>query len=164
MIDPATSQLSRWIQPAVALMVGLMLIFPILRVSDFTSQEIATSATYTEGTLLTQVVYLSTFAVAFLLGWYNGRWVPRWWRRHHFLLLCLFAWATASILWSAYPVISLKRSIQLAGLILVASCLTFPQVHSQLLARVLSTGLCSILFLSFIAVLLVPQIAIDPLR
>ena len=124
-------------------------------------QTISSSTSLTEGSPLFRLVYSSTFLLAGLLCWRYGRWTLQIWLRSNLFLFALALWALLSVLWSPLPEVTLKRTIQLVGLVLVGTCLVLPQLRPNHLIRTLCTSLTVLLFISFLAVLFIPHIAID---
>ena len=160
----ADTTASRWLHALTALMILVTLAYPFVRVSGFLSQEVSTSASYTEGSLLVQLVYGPTFLAAGLICWRYGKWTVEVWLRSNLFLLALTLWALASVLWSPYPTVTLKRSIQLIGLVLVGTCLALPQLRATHWTRILCSSLTTLLTISLLFVILMPHIAVDTLR
>src|SRR5690606_282440 len=86
------------------------------------------------------------------------------WLRSNLFLLALTLWALASVLWSPYPTVTLKRSIQLIGLVLVGTCLALPQLRATHWTRILCVSLTTLLIISLLFVIFMPHIAVDTIR
>jgi len=152
----------------VAVLVGAMLIatlgYPLVRIFDFYADNTVADASFADGTLLTQLMFGSSFLCAGLLAWRNGAWSLHVVRRMNPFILILIAWAACTVFWSPYPVVTIKRVVQMIGLVLVGLCLTLPQLRPDHMPRVLSRMITTLLVVSLAVVIAIPQIGVDSLR
>ncbi len=152
----------------VATLVSAMLVatlgYPLIRLYDFHADNTLADASFSEGNLLTQLMFGSAFLAAGLLAWRHGSWSLPVLRRMNPFMLALVLWAACSILWSTYPVVTLKRVLQLIGIILIGICLTLPQLRDDHMPRAVSRMITILLTVSFAVVVTMPQIGVDALR
>lgn len=114
-----------------------------------------------QGSLLQQLVYGVCLVLAAILTWRHQAQVWRavrdgGWVVPLFILLC-----AASIFWSAYPVITVKRVIQLALLWLMGILGASYFLGTPFLARILRTSFAVLIILSFLMAVLLPQYGRD---
>lgn len=114
-----------------------------------------------QGSLLQQLVYGVCLVLAVLITWKHQRLVWRsvcdsGWVVPLFIVLC-----AASVFWSAYPIITIKRVIQLALLWLMAVLGTSYFLGSPFLARILRAAFAVLIILSFLMAVLLPQYGRD---
>lgn len=76
-------------------------------------------------------------------------------------LLLVVLYCGASLLWSPYPVVTLKRIIILGGLVLVGLCIAPPIGATHQFQRALRITLTTICALSFVTALALPHIGVD---
>lgn len=160
---PLTS-LERLELAGVSLLIAICLGFPALRTIDLFSDNTEADASYAEGSILMQLMFGPAFLLAAWLVWRHSAWAAQIVRRVNPFLLLIVLWAAATVLWSPYPAVTVKRSIQLVGLMLVGITLTLPFVQDRHFIRVLCRTLTALLVASFIMVLVIPKIGVDPLR
>ena len=133
----------------------LALIFSVLP-SEFTSID-RSADELIEGSWLDRVKWTSLFIAAFFLIWKNA------YQRiaHHIksnpLIWILLIYCAASVVWSAQPVVSTKRVIQLLGLMLIGIAIATTYQGGQ-------SGIIKSLFWTLIAMLMssILMVAINP--
>src|SRR5690606_3228945 len=113
----------------IALLIALSVGFPQLRTIDLFADNTVADADFSEGSHLMQLVMGSAFTMAGLLAWRHGRDAMQTLRHVNPFLLMFCLWAACTIFWSPYPVVTLKRAIQLVGVLLVGLCLCLPFVR-----------------------------------
>jgi len=116
---------------------------------------------YAEGSLFLQVEFGSVFLLGAWLAWRNRGWSLRHVLRLNPLLVVMILYCFASMLWSAYPIVTLKRSVELMGLTLVGIAISPPVASKQQLLRTLLGTLMGLMVISFFVALLLPSIGVD---
>ncbi|MCK9509854.1 MAG: O-antigen ligase family protein [Pigmentiphaga sp.] len=154
----------RWSLLCVGLLIAIVVGFPLIRTIDLFADNTVADETFSEGSRLMQLIMGSAFALAGLLAWHHGRDALHTLRRINPFLLLFCVWAATTILWSPYPVVTLKRSIQLVGVILVGLCLCLPFVRQDYVIKVLCNTLTVLLGLSVVVVVVIPEIGVDSMR
>lgn len=155
---------SPWEKGLLAAFIVVSLAFPFIRTIDFLANNTLADASFSEGSIWLQAVFGPLFLLAAIQAWHHGRWTFRVLRTANPFLLAVIAWAALTVLWSPYPEVTVKRSIQQMGLVLIGLSLTLPFVSHDFFARVLHRALIALLIVSFIVVLLFPSVGIDRLR
>lgn len=148
----------------IAVLLGVALTFPMLRTANWFLFDVVQDASFTEGSRLTQVVFGSIFLVAGLLVWRYGALLWPQLRRTNPFLLAMVAWACLTMLWSPAPDTTLKRCVQLVGLLLLGLTLTLPWLSPRLLTSVLIRALTALVIVSAVVSVLLPAIGVDPIR
>lgn len=138
--------------------------FPLLRTADFFSKETLADSSFAGGSMLLQVVYGSAFAAAAFLLWRNGRQVQRLLPRLNPFLLLMVGWCACTLLWSPYPTVTLKRVVQLVGLVLCGLAICLPATFRLDFRKAAMTVLTTLLALSLLVVLVLPQVGVDESR
>lgn len=147
----------------VALLVTIALAFPLLRTENFFSMQQA-AGDFTEGSARLQITFGLVFAVSGLLCLKYSRYIWQTLKHINPVLWLFLLWCLATMLWSPYPVVSLKRVVQQIGLLLLGLSLTLPFIDGRYLERILWRALAVILLASLLAVLLIPQMGVDYVR
>jgi len=160
----ATAIVPPWEKGLLAAFIVVSLAFPFIRTIDFLANNTLADASFSEGSIWLQAVFGPLFLLAAIQAWHHGRWTFRVLRTANPFLLAVIAWAALTVLWSPYPEVTVKRSIQQMGLVLIGLSLTLPFVSHDFFARVLHRALIALLIVSFIVVLLFPSVGIDRLR
>ena len=76
-------------------------------------------------------------------------------------LLLIVLYCAATVVWSPYPVVTLKRIIILGGLVLVGLCIAPPINSAAQFLRTLRITLTTICGLSFVTAIALPHIGVD---
>eukprot|EP01037_Dinobryon_pediforme_P038847 gene38847-47101_t len=115
---------------------------------------------YAEGSLFLQIEFGSVFLLGAWLAWRNRGWSLRHVLRLNPLLVVMILYCFTSMLWSAYPIVTLKRSVELMGLTLVGIAISPPVAGKQQLLRTLLGTLMGLMVISFFVALLFPSIGV----
>lgn len=148
----------------VGLLVVLTIGFPLIRTVDLFSYDTLVDESFSEGSRLMQLVMGSAFAIAGLLVLQYSRDAVHTLRRLNPFLLLFCIWAALTTLWSPYPIVTIKRSVQLVGVILTGLCFCLPFVRQEYVLKVLGNILTLLLGLSVLVVVLAPSVGIDSVR
>ncbi|MDY7578263.1 O-antigen ligase family protein [Herbaspirillum sp. RTI4] len=116
---------------------------------------------FAEGSLLFQIQFGSIFLIGTWLAWRNRNWSRRHLQHLNPFLILIILYCLASMLWSPYPIVTLKRVTQLAGLTLVGVAISPPIGGRHQLIRVLLGTLVALLIVSFFVSLLIPSVGVD---
>jgi len=142
-------------------LVALSFIFCFLPASfNWTADESA-DASLSQGSIVTQLEFGSIFLMGAWLAWRHPEWTLLRLRSANVFLLVFVGYALLSVLWSAYPVVTLKRAIQLVGFFLVGVAIAPPVGGSRQVLQVLMFTLTLLLVISLFVVVLVPRVGID---
>src|SRR5690606_37926710 len=134
------------------------LAFPLIRTHNLFSLNTVADSTLAQGSILMQVVLVPAFLVAgVLVVKYSRLLLPTLWSLNPFLIL-LIAWCACSVLWSPYPLVSMKRTVQQIGLVLIALTITLPLIRANYLSAVLLRTTTLLLVVSLLVVLVVPLV------
>ncbi len=114
-----------------------------------------------EGSIITKLETGSLFLIAIILLYRNlAAVLPHLRHINPFLVLSLI-WCLSSVIWSPLPATSLKRVVQLYGIVMMALALQLEREPIKLFVNLLLYSLSAILVLSFIVVVLKPSMGID---
>src|SRR5450830_384022 len=93
---------------------------------------------YAEGSLIFQIEFGSVFLIGAWLAWRNRNWSLRHIIHLNPMLILIIVYCLCTILWSPYPVVTLKRSVQLIGPMLgtLMTLMAFSFVVSLVLPRI----------------------------
>lgn len=116
---------------------------------------------YAEGSLIFQMEFGSVFLLGAWLAWRNRGWSLRHVLHLNPMLILIIVYCLSTILWSPYPVVTLKRSIQLIGLTLVGIAISPPIGGKQQLIRTMLGTLMALMGFSFVVSLVLPRIGVD---
>ncbi|MBO9535756.1 O-antigen ligase family protein [Herbaspirillum sp.] len=119
------------------------------------------SGSYAEGSLIFQIEFGSVFAIGAMLAWRNRGWSWRHVLHLNPFLILMVAYCAATMLWSPYPIVTLKRVIQLIGLVLVGIAISPPVGGPQQLIRTMLGTLMVLMGISFVVALAIPSVGID---
>lgn len=162
-MDPARQRdrlamLRRLLGWLVAVSVG----FPLIRTVDLFANVATRDTSYAEGSVMLPLVFGTLFLVAAAVAWTQRATVLHQLRHMNPFLVLMLCWCLASMLWSPYPVVTLKRTIQLGGFILIGLVIS-PALAGRLLAlRSILATLSVLLAISFLVILFAPSaIGID---
>ncbi len=145
----------------VVCVLTLTIAFPQLRSSGMFNIQASTVVDSTSGSALMQMVYGGSFLLAGYVFWHNQRLVLRSIRQGGFMLPAMLLLLAASTLWSGYPEVTFKRAIQLAGLFLIGALAALPGIRSAMLCTILRRALTTMLALSMLMALALPQYGVD---
>lgn len=146
----------------VSLLIVLSLVISLIPTSlDYLDISLRLTTDLTEGSRLRQFQLLSLFALAAGLLYTHRSIALASFRHVNPFLLLVALYCLASMLWSPFPMVTLKRAIILLGLMVVSLSIVPPMGGAQQLPRVLLYTLTTILVLSLGAVVLAPHIGID---
>lgn len=156
--------MAAWERLLTAWLAATLLVFPLIRTTDLFGTETQADASFAAGSSLLQVVFGTLFALAAMLVWRRGHTALRLLPSLNPFLLLLLAWCACTVIWSAYPVVSIKRVVQFAGLVLTGVALCLPGDFATRLRRAALAGLTALLVVSFLVVLIMPSIGVDNVR
>lgn len=120
-----------------------------------------TSALNMEGSLTTKLQWGGLFLLSAVILYRHLPLVLRDLRVMNPFLLLLVLWCIGSSIWSPFPMITLKRAIQLGGVIMLGLAMQLAERPFEMFVKYLLHTLTAILLLSFFVVLLAPGIGID---
>ena len=144
----------------VRLLIVLSMTFSLLP-PGFNWSNVEAHGSYIEGSFIFQL----QFGSVFLLGAWQA-WRTRYWTFLHIrhlnpLLILLILYCAASMLWSPYPLVTLKRVVQLGGLVLVGIAISPPIGGKHQLIRTMLGTLMTLMAISFVVSLVMPRIGVD---
>lgn len=145
---------------AITLLIAVCTVFPLIRTTSLFAESIAMD-TYTEGSSLLQLVFGSVFALAGWLLWMNRQVAVRNLRAVNPFLLLILLWCLCSSLWSLYPVTTIKRSVQLLGLIMVGLAIAPPLGNMARFANTVLASFTVLMVLCLLASLGMPGLGVD---
>ncbi|RFB73781.1 MULTISPECIES: O-antigen ligase family protein [unclassified Herbaspirillum] len=116
---------------------------------------------YAEGSLIFQMEFGSVFLIGAWLAWRNRGWSLRHIVHLNPMLIAIILYCLLTIIWSPYPVVTLKRSIQLIGLTLVGIAISPPIGGKHQLIRTMLGTLMALMAVSFVVSLVLPRIGVD---
>lgn len=159
---PAEASLPIWERAAVYTMVAASLAFSLLPV-NFSWDNYGTTTVSVEGSLFFQLQWGSLFLASgiLLLRRFDTIWLRV--RELNPFLIAMVVFCFASVLWSPLPVTALKKSIQLAGLTILAIVVHDRLPHRMDWRRLVGITMLVIMALSFVVSVLAPRIGVDPL-
>jgi exopolysaccharide production protein ExoQ len=144
----------------VRLLVFMSILFALLP-SGFRWGEPDPNTNYAQGSILVQLQFGSVFLLGAWLAWRNFDWSLSHARRVNPFLIVLIGYCFLSTIWSPYPVVTIKHSIQLVGLVLVGIAVAPPVGGKQEMLRTLLVTLMLLLVISMPVSLLIPSIGVD---
>lgn len=150
----------RWDLRMMVALVACSVAFPLLP-AGFDWSQIEAQGSYAGGSLAMQLEFGSLFLAGAWLALRNMGEVLANLRRCNPLLLAFVAWCLVSVLWSPYPVVTLKRVVQLAGFVLVGIAVAAPLGGPRLLLRVLLAVLTALLVASMVVAIAHPLQGVD---
>ncbi|WP_050466549.1 O-antigen ligase family protein [Herbaspirillum chlorophenolicum] len=144
----------------VRLLIVLSMTFALLP-PGFNWGNTDPSGSYVEGSLIFQIEFGSLFAIGAMLAWRNREWTWRHVLHLNPFLILMIAYCALTMLWSPYPVVTLKRVTQLVGLVLVGIAISPPVGGRQQLIRTMLGTLMVLMVISFVVALAIPSIGVD---
>lgn len=145
----------------VVLLVAVSIGFPLIRTTNLFAASTVRDTNYAEGSLSLPLVFGSLFVLAACLAWQQRRAVWEHARSLNPFLILTLVWCVATVLWSPYPVTTIKRCVQLLGLILIGLVIAPPIGNGTLVLRALRTTLMVLLVISCLVSLALPQVGVD---
>lgn len=119
------------------------------------------SGSYAEGSLIFQIEFGSLFAIGAILAWRNRGWTWRHILHLNPFLILMIVYCASTMLWSPYPIVTLKRVTQLVGLVLVGIAISPPVGGPQQLIRTMLGTLMMLMAVSFVVALAIPSVGVD---
>ncbi|QHI99873.1 O-antigen ligase family protein [Xylophilus rhododendri] len=116
---------------------------------------------FTQGSIATQLEFGSIFLAGVWLAWRHADWTLLRLRQANLFLFLFVGFAVLSAAWSGYPMVTLKRSAQLVGFLIVGIAIAPPVGGSRQVLQVLMCTLTVLLVLSLFTVVLNPRVGID---
>ncbi|WP_051516386.1 O-antigen ligase [Herbaspirillum sp. RV1423] len=144
----------------VSLLVVLSMTFSLLP-PGLNWGNIDPQGSYAEGSLVFQIQFGSVFLIGAWLARRNWRWSLLHAQNLNPLLIAIILYCLITMLWSPYPVVTLKRSVQLIGLTLVGIAISPPVGGKHQLIRTMLGTLMTLMALSFVVSLVLPSIGVD---
>lgn len=146
----------------VRLLVALSFCFSLLPPGlDFSRFEDAGEVSLATGSLAMQVQFGSLYLLGAWMVWRHRGWSLMRLQGMNPLLLALLAYCAVTLLWSPYPVVTLKKVIQFAGFMIVGMAIAPPVGGAHQLLRTLAGTLTALLVLSAVVVVVNPTLGID---
>lgn len=144
----------------VRLLIVLSMTFSLLP-PGFDWSNVEAHGSYIEGSFIFQLQFGSVFLIGAWQAWRNRYWTMQHIRHLNPMLMLLILYCAASILWSPYPLVTLKRVVQLGGLVLVGIAISAPIGGKHQLIRTLLGTLMMLMAISFVVSLVIPRIGVD---
>jgi exopolysaccharide production protein ExoQ len=144
----------------VRLLIVLSMTFSFLP-PGFDWENNHAQGSYAEGSLLFQIEFGSVFLIGAWLAWRNRGWSLRHALHLNPFLIIMIMYCLTTMLWSPYPVVTLKRTVQLIGLTLVGIAISPPVGGKQGLIRTMLGTLMTLMAASFVVSLMIPHIGVD---
>ncbi|MES2186494.1 MAG: O-antigen ligase family protein [Pseudomonadota bacterium] len=123
--------------------------------------EVSADTNFTAGNLALQLEFGAVFLGGAWLAWRHADWTRYRLRFCNPLLIAFVAWCAITVLWSTFPVVTIKRVVQLSGFLLVGIAVGPPVGGSRQLLRLLMATLTALLVASMVTVFVNPRIGID---
>ncbi len=123
--------------------------------------DVDADSNFTQGNLALQLQFGAVYAGGAWLAWRHMEWTRFRLRESNPFLIALVAWCAISMLWSPYPVVTVKRVVQLGGFLVVGLAVGPPVGGSRQLLRLLMATLTALLLASLVMVVVNPRIGID---
>ncbi|MEI2414837.1 O-antigen ligase family protein [Orrella sp. JC864] len=146
---------------ATTIVVAVAAGFPLIRTSNLFSASTVRDTNYAEGSVLLPVVFGSIFMLAAWVLWMNRQTALRNLRALNPFLLLILLWCACTAFWSPYPVTTVKRTVQLAGLILIGLAVAPPLGNLARFAGTVLSTFTVLLFLCLLVALALPQVGVD---
>lgn len=157
-------QMAAYERRLVACLAAVLVAFPVIRTAALFSTETQADASFASGSALLQIVFGAVFALSAVLLWLHGERALNLLPRLNPFLLLLVAWCACTVLWSPYPVVTLKRVVQFAGLIITGMALCLPHDFPARFRLAALAALTGLLVTSFLVALAIPAIGVDGVR
>jgi exopolysaccharide production protein ExoQ len=144
----------------VRALVILFALFALLPAGLDWSHTINSSDTM-EGTLSTKLEWGGIFLVSAILLMRHPEVILQDMRRMNPFLILVLLWCLSSVIWSPFPAVTLKRSIQLYGIVAMGLAIQLAPRPLELFLDYLLFALMGILVASFFVAVGIPSIGID---
>lgn len=144
----------------VSLLIVLCFGFSLLP-AGFDWAQVTPRGSFAEGSRVFQFQYGSVFLIGAILAWRNQYWSLVHLRNMNPFLILFVLYCGLTMLWSPQPVVTLKRVIQLVGLIIVAIAISPPVGRPRQLLDTLLGLFTAMMLISVSVVLTLPHIGID---
>ncbi len=144
----------------VYLLIVLCIVFSLLP-AGFDWSQVNPRGSYAEGSRIFQIQFGSIFLIGSWLAWRHQYWSIIHLRNLNPFLILFVLYCATTILWSPEPIVTLKRVIQLVGLIIVAIAISPPIGHPRQFIDTLLATFTALILLSIVIVLTMPNIGID---
>lgn len=145
-----TRRLLGWV---VAVSIG----FPLIRTTNLFANVATRDTSYTEGSVALPLVFGTLFLLAAGVAWRQRDIMWAQLRHMNPFLLLMLCWCLASMLWSPYPIVTLKRSVQFGGLVLIGLVAVPALAGRQLVLRSILATLTTLLAVSFLVIVFAPS-------
>lgn len=155
-----SAYVSLWDQRLAAMLLFSAVIFALLP-SGFTWSNFEDSSTYLTGSIGFQLQWGSVFAVSAILCWRYRHHALAILRSSNPFMLVLFFYCVASAVWSPYGVISLKKAVQVGGLIAFSIAIQIDRSSWRDTFKVMLFAFTSIEVTSALVAILNPAMGID---
>lgn len=153
-------QQHKLIRLLLALLIFLSVAFSLMP-AGLNWNNIDPKGNFAAGSMIFQLQYGTLFALAGLTILINRKWAKIHLIHQNPFLLLMIAYCALSCIWSPYPVTSIKRVIQLAGLLIVGIAIAPPAGSRKLLTHTLLLTFVSLQLLSLPVILIAPDIGIE---
>ena len=144
----------------VSLLIVLCFGFSLLP-AGFDWAQVTPRGSFAEGSRIFQLQYGSVFLIGAILAWRNQYWSLVHARNLNPFLILFVLYCGLTMLWSPQPVVTLKRVIQLVGLIIAAIAISPPVGRPRQLLDTLLGLFMGMMLISVLVVLILPHIGID---
>lgn len=144
----------------IRLLAGLSLAFSLLP-PGLDWKQIEAQGSYAGGSLAMQLEFGSLYLIGGLLLLSHADWSLARLRHTNVFLLAFVAWCALSMLWSAYPLVTFKRVVQLAGFAVIGIAIAPPLGQPRELLRVLLATLTALLAASMVVAVAYPVQGVD---
>lgn len=129
--------------------------------AGFDWAQVTPRGSFAEGSRIFQLQYGSVFLLGALLAWRNQYWSLLHIRNLNPFLILFALYCGLTMLWSPQPVVTLKRTTQLVGLIIAAIAISPPVGRPRQLLDTLLGLFTGMMLISVFVVLTLPHIGID---
>lgn len=144
----------------LCLLVVLSMSFTLLP-SGFNWGQIDNPGNLSAGSLFFQIQFGSLFLIGTIIAWHYRQWNTPHLRHINPFLLLMILYCALSTAWSPEPVTTIKRVVQLSGLLLVGLAISPPVTRKHFLTNMMLITFTVLQVLSVIAVLVFPSISIE---
>ena len=143
-------------------LVSLSLIFSLVAFT-LSVGETGPAATHelAEGSSLRQIQFGSIFLAAIWLAWQHRQWTWMHLKHANPFLIAVVVYCFASMLWSVAPLVSIKRTALLVGLLLIGLATAPPVGDTRLCSRAMMFTITGIAAISAVVALALPNVGVD---
>ena len=150
-----------WGTSLAAILLVVTVAFALLPSGLDWNLEAAESRSFTEGNLVFKLQWSSLFVLAGLVCFLNRQRALSVLRNTNPLLLALIAYCALSIVWSPYPIVTLKRIVQLVGMLMLGIAFQAVRMSQETMLRLIWQTLFGLQIVSIAAVIFLPDLAIE---